>query len=327
MLTVITGASGHVGINLIEILKSRGREIRAITHNNNSVLAGQGIELIAADVLDRDSLIEAFKGADVVYHLAAHISILMDEWERCRTLNIEGTRNVIKACRQTGIRRLVHFSTIHALSQHPLDLALDESRPFINFDKCPPYDRSKAEAEKLVREAANQGLDAIIINPTGILGPNDYQPSLFGGALINIALGKYPVLVDGGFNWVDVRDVVVGAVSAEQRSPAGSNYLLSGHYASVEEIARMSAAILGKRAPSLVCPMGPARLCAPAVTAFARITGRRPLFTTASLNSLVCNKHISHARATLDLEYHPRPIEVTLRDTLNWFRDNGYLKA
>jgi dihydroflavonol-4-reductase len=327
MLTVITGASGHVGINLIENLKARNRKVRAVTHKNNSVLAGLGIELVAADVLDPDSLMRAFKGADVVYHLAAHISILMNEWEQCCKLNIEGTQNVILACRKVGVKRLVHFSSIHALSQHPLDVVLDESRNFVKSTGCPPYDHSKAEAEKIVRQAIDNGMNAIIINPTGILGPNDYQPSLFGEALINMATGKYPVLVSGGFDWVDVRDVVEGAIRAEQQSQAGAAYLLSGHYVSVRDMAKMAAGILGKRATQLICPMGPARLCAPVVTVVARMTGQRPLFTTASLKALICNKHISHARATRDLGYNPRPMGVTLKDTLTWFKEHGYLRT
>jgi len=327
MLTVITGASGHIGINLIENLKAVNRRIRAVTHKNNSVLAGLGTELVAADVLDPDSLIRAFKGAEVVYHLAAHISILMDEWEQCRKLNIEGTRNVINACRQVGVKRLVHFSSIHALSQHPLDAVLDESRQFVKSNRCPPYDRSKAEAEKMVRQAIDNGMNAIIINPTGILGPNDYQPSLFGEALINMATGKYPILISGGFDWVDVRDVVEGAIRAEQQSPPGAAYLLSGHYVSVRDMAKMAAGILGKRSTQLICPMGPARLCAPAVTAVAKMIGRRPLFTSASLNALVCNQNISHARAAQELGYNPRPIEVTLKDTLTWFKEHGYLRT
>jgi dihydroflavonol-4-reductase len=88
----------------------------------------------------------------------------------------------------------------------------------------------------------------------------------------------------------------------------------------------MASAMLGKRAPALICPMGPARFCAPLVTGYARMTGRRPLFTSASLNALVCNRHISHARATREIGYHPRPIKETVHDTLLWFRDNGYLK-
>jgi dihydroflavonol-4-reductase len=326
MLTAITGASGHVGINLTRALAERGRSVRVLAHRNRRILDEMQVEVMDADILDINSLFRAFEGVGVVYHLAARISILMDDWGTCRRHNIEGTQNVIEACRRSGVKRLVHFSSIHALCQQPYDETLDESRAFISKFKCPPYDRSKAKGEQMVKEAVNSGLDAIIINPTGILGPNDYEPSFLGEALMKMALGKYPILVGGGFNWVDVRDVVDGAIKAEQTAPPSASYLLSGHYLSVREIANMAARILGRKPPTLVCPLGPAKLFAPMVTAYARLTGQRPLFTTASLNALDCNRHISHARATRELDYRPRPIESTLRDTLQWFRDNGYLE-
>ena len=327
MLTAVTGASGHVGVNLIRALISRGRHVRALSHASNLGLEGLSIDYCQGDVADIDTLVTAFSGVRVVYHLAAHISLSMNDWRRCAGVNIEGTRNVIEACRRSGVQRLVHFSTIHALCGEPLDLPVDECRPYVSSPKAPPYDRSKAAGEQLVRRAVVEGLDAVIINPTGVIGPFDYRPSHFGQALIQIATGKIPILIGGGFDWVDARDVAEWAIKAEEVAAPGSNYLLSGHWLSMRDISVIAAGIMGNRAPSLVCPMAVARACAPIVTAASELAGSRPVFTTVSLNALVSNRHISHAKATSELGYAPRPIEETLRDTIQWFKDNGYIKG
>ncbi|MDD5313401.1 MAG: NAD-dependent epimerase/dehydratase family protein [Dehalococcoidia bacterium] len=328
MTTVITGASGHVGINLIRALLARGRKVRALAHVNRRVLDSLDVEVTDANICDPDSLRRAFEGADVVYHLAAHISLSTGDWQRCSQINIEGTRNVIEACRRSGVRRLVHFSTIHALQQEPQETPVDESRPFVESPGCPPYDRSKAAAEKIVREASATGLNAVIINPTGIMGPYDYEPSFFGAALILMANGRLPALVAGGFDWVDVRDVAGAAMLAEERAPSGASYLVSGHYVTVKDIALLVAEIMSRKAPGFVCPLPLASACAPLIAAGARLTGNRPIFTRASMNALAtCNHSISHARATRDLGYEPRPFNETIRDTLAWFRENGYIHS
>ncbi len=325
MKTVVTGPSGHVGVNLIRALLSRKRDVRAVCHVSGQGLEGLDIELVPGDVADIDSLLEAFRGADVVYHLAAHISLLMNDWPRCLAINVNGTANVIEACRRSGIRRMIHFSSIHALSQEPFDRPVDESSKFVDSPSAPPYDRSKAAGQKLVLQAIQDGLNAVIINPTGIIGPYDYRPSHFGQALVLMARGRLPMLIDGGFDWVDVRDVVEHAIKAEETAPAGSSYLLSGQWLSVKGVAETVAGLTGKSAPRAVCPMPVARFFAPAVTACYRAVRVRPIITTASLNALVSNRNIRHDKATRELGYHPRPISQTLADTVKWFRDNGYL--
>ncbi len=327
MKTVVTGASGHLGINLIRALLSKGRQVGALSHLSDRGLEGLPIEYSKADVGDLNSLVEAFRGADVVYHLAAHISLMMDDWPHCLEVNVAGTANVVEACRRCGVRRMVHFSSIHALCQEPLDSPLDESRPHVYSAKAPPYDRSKAAGEKIVRRAIEEAFNAIIINPTAVVGPYDYRPSHFGLALLQMARGKLPMLIEGGFDWVDARDVAEYAIKAEEIAPAGSNYLLSGEWLSVKEVAGIVAGIVGNKPASLVCPMPLARACAPIVTLSSKISGTRPIFTTASLTALISNRHILHDKATRELGYNPRPIRDTLVDTIQWFKDNGYLSS
>jgi dihydroflavonol-4-reductase len=325
MTVVITGATGHIGANLVRALIDKGRPTRCLVHVNRQAIAGLDTEIIQGDVCDQESLCRAFRGAEVVYHLAANISLSMDDWPLLELVNVSGTRNVVEACLRAGVRRLVHFSSIHALVQEPLSTPVDESRPLVESRRCPPYDRSKAAAEKEVQRGMERGLDAVIINPTAIIGPHDYQLSYFGEALLALAQRKLPALVTGGFDWVDVRDVVEGSLRAEERAPSGARYLLSGHWVSLCDLAAMVAEIMGVSVPRFVCPRWLAGVGAPVVTAFDRRRGKRPLYTSVSLRVLKSNRNISHQRATGELGYQPRPFRETLVDTLRWFEENGQL--
>ncbi len=273
-----------------------------------------------------DSLCRAFEGVDTVYHLAASISLSMTDWPEQEKINVRGTANVVEACLRNGVRRLVHFSSIHALVQEPLHIPVDESRPLVNSKRYPPYDRSKAAAEIEVRRGIEKGLNAVIVSPTAVFGPYDYQPSYFGEALITIAERKLPALVTGGFNWVDVRDVVTGAMAAAEQAPAGARYLLSGHWVSMCEIAAIIEEITGVSTGKPICPLWLAHIGAPFIGAISRLNGRRPLYTSVSLRALKSNRNISHELATRELGYQPRPFRETLVDTLQWFRENGQLK-
>lgn len=325
MTVVVTGATGHIGANLVRALITKGRPTRSLVHVNRQAIEGLDTEIAQGDIRDQESLCRAFSGAEVVYHLAANISLMMDDWPLLEAVNVIGTRNVVEACLRCSVPRLVYFSSIHALVQEPLSTPVDESRHLIESRHCPPYDRSKAAAEKEVRRGIEQGLDAVIINPTAIIGPHDYEPSYFGEALLALANRKLPGLVTGGFDWVDVRDVVEGAMRAEEQAPTGAKYLLSGHWVSICDIANMVADFTGVPAPRFVCPLWLARLGAPVVTAFNSLSEKWPLYTGVSMRALRSNRNISHQKATRELGYQPRPFRETLIDTLRWFEENGQL--
>jgi len=284
-----------------------------------------GIEVIEGDICDLESLVNAFKGAGTVYHLAAQISISKDKWPLLESVNVIGTRNVVEACLRCGVRRLVHFSSIHAIAQALTDTPLDESCSLVESVYYPIYDRSKAAAEREVYKGIEKGLDAIIISPTAIIGPYDYGPSHFGEVLLRLKNGRLPALVNGGFNWVDVRDVVKGAMRAEERAPTGAKYILSGHWVSLCDMAMLVEQITGVPSPGFVCPMWLARIGVPFVTVFDRMAGRRLLYTSVSLKALRGHRNISHQKATRELDYHPRPLKETLVDTLRWFEETGQL--
>ena len=232
----------------------------------------------------------------------------------------------MSACFERGVRRLVHFSSIHAFCQLPREEPLDESRPASDTRPAPAYDRSKAAGEREVLAGVVRGLDAVIVNPTAVLGPFDFKPSRMGRVLLDLVQRRLPALVAGGFDWVDARDVCRAAIAAEHRGRRGARYLLSGTYLSVAGLAALVAEIGGAPAPRLVVPHWLARLAAPAATTWSALAGGEPRFTRDSLAALrTGHPAISHARAAAELGFDPRPLRETVTDTLAWFAATGAL--
>ncbi|HVI03557.1 MAG TPA: NAD-dependent epimerase/dehydratase family protein [Enhygromyxa sp.] len=322
MTVVVTGASGHLGANLVRSLLARGEQVRVLVHRSAAALAEveHRLERVEGSVCEPESLGPAFAGADRVYHLAGVISIDGDPDGRVHRVNVEGTRNVARACLEHGVGRLVHVSSVHAFDMDPRDRVLDETRRQVaDSHHHSAYDRSKALGERVVREAVAKGLDAVIVNPTGIMGPVDHGPSRLGQLLQELATGRLPALLDGGFDFVDVRDVVDGTLAASERGGVGENYILGNTWYSLRELAELVAGASGKRPPMLVTPVWAARMGVPFARLAAKLTNSEPLFTRESLEVLVSNRSISSGKARSELGYSPRPLAQTVADTLDWF--------
>ncbi len=324
MTTLVTGASGHLGGNLVRALLAQGRTVRAMVYEDTRAIDGLEIERVKGDILTPDTLKAAFDGVDTAYHLAAGISVAGDPGGLMERLNVKGTRNVVAASLEAGIRRLVHFSSIHAFSANPVDGTIDETRARASGKGVIAYDRTKAMGEGEVQKGIEKGLDAVIVNPSGVIGRFDYKPSRMGEVILDLCRGTMPALVGAGFNWVDVRDVVEGAINAEKKGRRGENYLLTGHWVPFPELADVVAEASGRPRPKFVSPMWLARIGAPFVTSFSRITGKRPRYTSESLRVLCNHRHISHQKATKELGYKPHPFKETITDTVNWFKKAGY---
>jgi dihydroflavonol-4-reductase len=281
--TAVTGASGHIGSALVRELLVHGHAVRVLVRRDTRGLEGLPVERIEGDLGAGESLRRAFSGADVVFHAAGRISVEESDAARLFETNVEGTLKVITACRACGVRRLVHFSSVEALSPgqsgpaaHRALEALEapEDWPLVDGSSLAPYAASKADGERAVRRAIDEGLDAVILYPTGVVGPFDFKPSMLGRAVVALAKGEFPALVAGGFDWVDVRDVASGAAAAAERAPAGSRYLLGGRTASLVELAGLVCAATGARRPRLVAPTALALAWAPIAAAAARLSGR-----------------------------------------------------
>ncbi len=320
-MNLVTGATGHIGNVLVRMLLERGKTVRAMIMPGEDIapLDGLGVEIVEADVLDFQSLLQAFDHIDVVYHLAGIISILPGKDSMVQAVNVIGTRNVLEAARRSGVRRLVYTSSIHALRRVPEGVTIDESVPFDIEHAISSYDASKANASLEVLDAVQHGMDAVIVCPTGVIGPYDFRRSEMGQLILDCVEQKPMLYVDGAYDFVDVRDVAEGLILAGTKGRSGESYILSGERITVPNILKIVQEILGARLLSLKIPFSLAQLTAQITPLYYRLTHAKPRFTTYSLATLVSNSYISHAKANVELGYHPRPLRESLHDTVKWF--------
>jgi dihydroflavonol-4-reductase len=323
MVTVVTGAAGLLGANLVRALLARGRRVRALVHEDTRALQGLDVERAAGDVRDPEALRRAFAGAEVVYHAAARISVRGGEGGLVEAVNAGGTRNVVEACLGAGVRRLLHVSSVHALAPRPHG-PIDES--CAPAQGGPAYDRSKARGEEAVREGIRRGLDAVILRPSALFGPHDHKPSRTGELLLALYRRELPALVAGSHDFVDARDVARSALAAEARAPAGEAYLLTGHPASLGDIARLVEEATGRRPPRVTVPLWLARAVAPLGEAWALASRKRPFYTRESVRAIALFPTFSSAKAARDLGHAARPLRETIFDTLAWFAEMGWLR-
>jgi len=325
MKIAVTGANGHVGYNLCKSLLDKGFKVKALVHQHTDAIRKLDLTLVKGDLLEKSTLLDLLDEADVVFHLAAQISITGDPSGSVYRNNAEGTRNVISASRDRKIKRFIHFSSIHAFCQDPQEMPLDESRPLVGPEAF-AYDRSKADGERAVMEAARNGLDAVVLSPTAIIGPADPQPSLTGNAVLQLIHHKIPALVPGGYNWIDVRDIADTAIQAIEKARTGEKYLLAGKWHSLKELSAYVAQYSAKKTVQAELPFWSAKLGLPFITAFSRLTGNEPLYTRESLEIIAKgNRLIDNSKAKNELGLDPRPLSETIRDLIAWFHENNYL--
>ncbi|MFW5747756.1 MAG: NAD-dependent epimerase/dehydratase family protein [bacterium] len=325
MKTAITGATGHLGANLVRILLEERRNIRVMVRDDLRGLEGLDVETIRGDVTDPASLMRLFSGADTVLHLAGRISITGTEDPDLSSINVEGVRKVVDACVESGVRRLVHVSSIHAVSTKPNEEVLDETRKLALGNHHKPYDRSKAAGQLEALKGIDRGLEVVVVNPTAIIGPHDFKVSAMGKVILDIYHHRLPALVDGGYNWVDVRDVAKAVLLAEKEGKSGESYLISGHWRSLLELAAYITRHTGKATSRTAIPYTAALFFSYFSGAFSRISGRPTNFNPFSMQSIRCHRFISHLKATRELGYVPRPFEETVEETMTWFDEAGML--
>jgi dihydroflavonol-4-reductase len=331
MLAVVTGGAGYIGTNLATDLIAAGHRVRVVDRREPVTAKNQGAMWIPADVRDPVAMRRAFDGADVAYHLAALISVAGPLGGRVESVNVAGARVVAEAALETGVPRLVHCSSVHAFDVGSRSTGpVDETCPRATDPRLPAYDRSKAAGEAEVRHVVARGLDAVVVNPTAVLGPADEAPSRMGAVLLAMWRGWMPVLPGGGFDWVDVRDVVAALCAAQARGRTGESYLVTGTRLSAGELSARAAVVDRRARPARAMPDWPLRAVSPAATVLARYTrrwaGSALLPTREALAALRAFPLVSGAKAVAQLGYRPRPIEQTLADLHTWYVQSGRLR-
>ena len=325
MTTVVTGAGGFLGSVLVRELVARGRSVRAIIRSTAKALEELDIEIVAADIRDSSSIDRALAGAESVFHLASVISLSGDRSGSVAATNIDGARNVAEAALKNGVKRFIHCSSIHVFDLKDHGKTINENTIRVTTDS-PVYDRTKYAGEIAVRNLIKMGLPAVVIHPTGVIGPGDHRPSRMGQVLIDLSSKKLPALISGGFNWVDVRDVCVGALAAEEFGRIGESYILSGQWHSTRQLATFGEEITGTPPPNFDLPMWLAQGIAPIGSLLGNISSNEYRLNSDTVSALKAARKISSAKAETELGFKSRPIRNSVHDAYKWFEKFGLLK-
>jgi dihydroflavonol-4-reductase len=322
-MILVTGAGGHIGNVLVKYLYKKGhRDLRLFVQHNEDIsyISKYASDIVRGDIRDPFAVAAAVRGCDDVFHLAGLVKISGVKKKLVYDINVGGTKNVVQACLEKNVKRLLHVSSVHALKE-PAAGAIDETldSDISNLDGA--YAKSKAMATIEVMNAIQKGLDAVIVFPSGVIGPYDFRSSYTGSAIKGyIDAKKTQYYFDGRYDFVDVRDLADGIYRAWKFGEKGQGYIISGSIASLEQIIEAvekntGHAIRRRRVPMLL--VRAAAVLAPLYYAAMR---KKPVLSKYSVDVLMSNANISCEKAQKQLGYHPRPIGKTIRDIVRWHR-------
>jgi dihydroflavonol-4-reductase len=324
-MILVTGATGHIGNVLVRELLDKGEHVRVLVRPGKPApaLSGLDVEIFSGDILDPNSLNGAMQDVTLVYHLAARISLGGEDEHEVERVNLDGTRNVIAAVLHMRGVRLIYASSVYALRKPRNGIYIDENQPFDPEDSRGVYDRSKARASLAVQQAVRSGLDAVIVCPTAVIGPYDFHESEVGQAVRMYMRHGIKPYIPGAYDFVDVRDVAEGFMQAAEYGRSGEVYILGGGRLSIKDFTQTVGNVAGGWNTGIEVPLWLAYTLAAFMPLYSRFTGIHPLFTRYSLDAVTSNSHISHAKASRELGFQPRPARQAVVDTVRWFQQNS----
>lgn len=326
-ITLVTGVAGFLGSAVARALAARGDNVRGVVRASSTQgnLADFPGELVTADLRDEAGVAGAMAGVGTLYHVAADYRIWARDPEEIVRNNLAMTGAVMRAALAEGVGRVVYTSSVATLL--PLEgRASDETHPAAPDQATGAYKRSKVVAERLVeRMVAEDGLPAVIVNPSTPIGPRDVKPTPTGRIVVEAANGKMPAFVDSGLNLVHVDDVAQGHILAAEKGRVGERYVLGGDDVSLAAMLGEIARIVGRRAPTVSLPVAPLFPLAALAEGVAWLTGREPFLTMDSLRMSRHHMFYSSAKARVELGYCARPYVEALEDAVRWFRGAGMI--
>jgi len=329
---IVSGGTGFVGNNVVKELTQSGAAVRTLVRSKEKAeraLRGINAEIFFGDVRDRDAVEKLFDGLEtgeiVFIHTASMVLIggNKKQYKTMDDINYNGVKNIIEACLKHKAR-LLYVSSVHAVTEPPGRRLTTEIENFDPKSVVGKYAKSKARASALVMDAVkNQGLDAVLVHPGGITGPYDYSDTHLTQMVVDYMEKRIPAAVNGGYDFVDVRDVSSGIIKAAEKGRAGDCFLLTNKYYPVKEMLAMLHEITGGKKIKSTLPMWLAYFSVPFLSAYFKLRGKRPLYTAYSLYTLNSNSNYSHEKASRELGYTPRDLRESLADTVKFINENN----
>jgi dihydroflavonol-4-reductase len=327
---LVTGATGFVGSSVVRALLESGYEVRGLARANADLrnVAGLDLELVTGDVRDPASLSSAMVGCQQVYHLAA----LYSYWWRPRSdfhdINVEGTRNVLRAAQGAGVERAVYTSSVATLGLPEDGSPGTEDTPVTLADMVSDYKRSKFLAEEVARDFADAGLPVVIVNPSTPVGVRDIKPTPTGRTIVDFLNGRMPAYLDTGLNIVDVEDVAQGHLLAAEKGQVGERYILGHENLTLKEILGILADLTGKPAPTTRLPYYPILLLSYVYAGACRaLPGSEPQMTPETVRLARKRMFFDSSKAVRELGFPQTPARDAFHKAVDWFSEHGYVRG
>ena len=325
---LVTGAAGFIGSHVVEQLSARGIAVRATAMPQESTrnIERFNPEILRGNILDKEFIKQAVDGVDTVFHLAAVYATWMPDWRPLWEVNLQGSRNILWACKNSDtVKRVVYTSSLSAIGLKPGLEVSDETTAFNLYDAT-PYVLSKYLSQQEALGFAQNGLDLVVVNPAFPFGPGDVAPTPTGNIIISMIKGMTRLKMAGGLNAVDVRDVAAGHILAAEKGRTGECYILGNQNIRGEDFCRLVAEVLGRKERMVAVPQVVLEAGAVVGELVAKhVTHKRPMVTLGELRYGSQYAFMDCDKARRELGYKPRDIRISIQDSIDWFRANGYV--
>jgi len=327
MKCFVTGATGFLGSHVARQLLAMGAELRLLVRPTSRTdnIDDLAAERVIGDLRDPESLKKGMAGCEFVFHVAADYRLWARHGQELYDSNVEGTRNILQAARETDVRRVIYTSSVATMGFGNNGRLTDEGTPVTISNMIGDYKRSKFMAERLVIEAGQAGQNIVMVNPTTPIGERDIKPTPTGRIVVDFLRRKFPAYVDTGLNLVDVVDCAEGHLLAMEKAVPGERYILGGENLTLKQILDKLATITGLPSPKVKLPYAMAFASGVVDTLVTgKMLKREPRVTLDAVRMGRKKMFVSSAKAERELGWKPRPVDGALRRAAEWFLANGY---
>jgi dihydroflavonol-4-reductase len=330
MRAFITGATGFVGSHVARALAAQGADLRLLVRSTSRLdnIADLRAETATGDLRDPESLKKAMAGCEFVFHVAADYRLWVRDPEQMYRSNVEGTRAIIRAAQESGVRRVIYTSSVATMGFTREGHIAGEDSPVSIREMVGHYKRSKFMAEQIALEAGDKGANVVVVNPTTPIGEYDIKPTPTGRIVVDFLNRKFPAYVDTGLNLADVKEVAHGHVLAMEKARPGQRYILGGENLTLKQILDKLSSMTGLPAPTMKVPHAIAMGFAVFDQIFTgTIRGKEPRATIDAVKMGRKKMFASSTKAERELGYRAAPVDNALRRAVDWFQANGYVES